>query len=76
MTYPQVEQSQKECDELSHELRKREQEVERAHHDKIIELEKVHYYQSTSTRVNICLFAACVVSVEVSSANLRAGTTA
>lgn len=38
---PQVDQSHRECDELSREVRKKEQEIERAHQDKIIELEKV-----------------------------------
>ena len=37
----QVDHSHKECNELSLEVRKREQEVERIHQDKIIELEKV-----------------------------------
>ena len=41
--YPfQVEQSRRERDELSHELRKRDQEVEKVHQDKLIELEKVY----------------------------------
>ena len=36
-----MDQSRKDRDDLSHELRKRDQEVERVRQDKIIELEKV-----------------------------------
>ena len=49
----QVDHSRNECDDLNRELRKKEQEVEKVHQEKIIELEKVPYI--LHTRLPMCM---------------------